>query len=437
MSRAQRPRLVVVGGGAAGLELATQLGQRLGRRGLADVLLVDPHLAHIWKPMLHEVASGTLDSYADTVDYLAQARAHHFRFVYGRMDGLDRKARELIVGSAIRAGTTLAPPRRIAYDTLIITVGSISNDFQVPGVAEHCWFLDNRDQADRFHEHFLSRYLQAQWQPEALTDGQRTVAIVGGGATGVEFAAELHAAMRQLSRYGFDRGPTSRDLDLVIIQAGPRLVPELPPALGATVGRALERLGIRVHLNARVVAVDGGGLRTSDGHYFPAHIKIWAAGIKAPDFLKDLDGLETDAMNRLVVRPDLQVTRDPDIFAAGDCAACPQPGSAQPVPPRAQAAHQQAMLLAHSMERRLRGKNLPQYIYRDYGSLVSLGRHTAVGNLMGNLTGNITVSGRIARWMYLGLHKLHQRALHGTTAVVLATLADLLSRPTRPRLKLH
>lgn len=387
--------------------------------------------------MLHEVAAGTLDSYGDTVDYLAQARAHHFRFVYGRMEGLDRKAHELILGSALRAGTTLAPPRRIPYDTLIITIGSISNDFHVPGVAEHCWFLDNREQADRFHEHFLSRYLQAQWQPEAQTDGQRTIAIIGGGATGVEFAAELHTAMRQLGRYGLDRTPSARDLGLVILQGAPRLVPELPPAIAATVTRSLERLGIRVHLDARVVRVDEGGVTTSDGTYFPAHTRIWAAGIKAPDFLRNLDGLETDAMNRLVVGLDLQVTRDPDIFAAGDCAACPQPGKAEPVPPRAQAAHQQAMLLARSLERRLRGKSLPVYVYRDYGSLVSLGRHTAVGNLMGNLTGSITVSGRIARWMYLGLHKLHQRALHGTAAVVLATLADLLSRPTRPRLKLH
>jgi NADH dehydrogenase len=165
---------------------------------------------------------------------------------------------------------------------------------------------------------------------------------------------------------------------------------------------------------------------------------VWAAGIKAPDFLAGIDGLETDRSNRLVVRPTLQTTRDDDIFALGDCACCVLPGSSAPVPPRAQAAHQQASLLVKSMIARLAGRSLPNFVYRDFGSLVSLGEYSTIGNLMGGLVGgSLRVEGLFARLMYRSLYKMHRLALEGYWRVAFETAANLISHRIEPRIKLH
>ena len=433
----KRHHIVIVGGGAGGLELVTSLGNKLGRKHKADITLIDEELTHVWKPLLHEVAAGTVDSYEDNLDYLAQAHWHHFRFRLGRMDGLNRDKREVYLAPTLdNSGNEIVPRRIFSYDTLIMAVGSVSNDFGIPGAREHCLFLDNRAQADHFQDLLLQRYLHAQTQTAPVQEAQLTVAIVGGGATGVELAAELRHTARQLVAYGLDRINPERDVKLVVIQAGPRLLPELPEALSHAIEAQLQQMGVAVHVNQRVERITADGLYTQEGLYIPATTKVWAAGIKAPDFLAHL-GLETNRINQLVVEPMLQTTLDKNIFAFGDCAACPQPDKTQAVPPRAQAAHQQASLLTKAMTRRLKGKTLPRYIYKDYGSLISLGRYSTLGNLMGNLTGSVMISGLFARLMYIALYKLHQRALHGTLRVALTSLANLLTRPTRPRLKLH
>jgi NADH dehydrogenase len=185
-----------------------------------------------------------------------------------------------------------------------------------------------------------------------------------------------------------------------------------------------------------VVEVTETGVRTKSGLVIPAELKIWSAGVKAHDFLKDLDGLETNRVNQLAVDRTLRTTRDPDVFAIGDCAAVPQPGSDRPVPPRAQAAYQEAQTLAKTLARRLEGEPPVEFVYNDYGSLVSLS-YSSVGNLMGNLLGTVMVEGMLARLTYLSLYKKHQLAVHGFVWVALTTLINLLRLRTEPRLKLH
>lgn len=432
------PRIVIVGGGAGGMELATKLGNRLGKRKKAEITLVDLSLTHLWKPLLHEVAAGTLDSHEDDLPYLAQARTHHFNFRLGRMIGLDRAQRLVKFAPFFdESGKEVVPARVLPYDLLVIAVGSVSNDFGVPGVKEHCAFLDNREQADQFQQTLLKNYLRASTQPEPLREGQLNVVIVGGGATGVELAAELHNTAQQLVAYGFDRIAPERDVKLVLIEAGERILSSLPTRLSTAVEMRLQELGVRLHTGELVTRVTAEGVYTKSGLFLPAEMKVWAAGIKAPDFLRDLDGLETNRLNQLVVHQTLQTTRDDNIFAFGDCAHCPQPGTDQPVPPRAQAAHQQASLLVKSIGRLLQGKPPLNYVYRDYGSLISLSRYTTVGNLMGNLTGDVMIEGRFARLIYQSLYKSHRIAIRGWIPVMLETVADLLTRPSRPRLKLH
>ncbi|WP_127478425.1 NAD(P)/FAD-dependent oxidoreductase [Sulfurivermis fontis] len=434
----ERPQIIVVGGGAGGLELVTALGDKLGRRKKADITLIDTSRTHVWKPLLHEVAAGTLDSHEDELEYLAQARWHHFRFRLGRMVGLDREKQEVLLAATHNEdGNVIVPERRFRYDMLVIAVGSLSNDFGIPGVKEHCLFLDTTAQAERFQRRLLDCMLRAHTQGEPVRPGQLDVAIVGAGATGVELAAQLHHVTRQLSAFGLDTIDPERHIKLHVIEASPRILPALPPRLSAAATADLARLGVVVHTNERVVEVTDDGIRTATGHFIPAAFRVWAAGIKAPDFLRDLAGLETNRINQLVVRPTLQTTRDDNIYAIGDCAACAIDEAGNTVPPRAQAAHQMASLVAKSILRRLRGKALPTYRYTDYGSLVTLGKYSTVGSLMGGLTGSLMVTGFIARVVYLSLYKMHQVALHGWTRTALLTLAHFLRRAVNPEIKLH
>lgn len=432
-------RIVIVGGGAGGLELATRLGDSVGKRGRASVTLVDVSPSHLWKPLLHEVAAGSLDSYAERLEYLAQGHWHHFHFRLGRMDGLDRARRLVHVAPTFdERGREVIPRRSFGYDTLVIAVGSVSNDFGVPGVREHCIRLDTVEQAQDFHRRHIDACLRANTQHEPVAPGQLTVAIVGAGATGVELAAELHDTTRELAAYGLEHIEPDKSLHLVLVEAAERILAGLPPRLSQAAATRLRELGVEILTGERVVRVDADGLHTASGRFIAASMMVWAAGIKAPEFLARLDGLETNRANQLLVRPTLQSTLDDDVFALGDCAACPMPEGGGIVPPRAQAAHQQASLLVRSIRRRLAGQPPLPYRYRDYGSLVALGRFSPVGNLMGKLSGgSVFIEGTLARLVYWGLHEMHQVALHGWFKTILATLANVINAPNRVAIKLH
>ncbi|MCL4158133.1 UNVERIFIED_CONTAM: hypothetical protein GTU68_036915, partial [Idotea baltica] len=307
------------------------------------------------------------------------------------------------------------------------------------GALEHSIALDTQEQAERFHRKLHNSLVRAQTQTTPLEDGQLQVAIVGAGATGVELAAELHNTTRELAAYGLDNIDAERDVKISIIEASDRLLPALPPKLSATVESELRKLDVEINTGERVTEVTAKGIKTHSGRFIPSALVVWAAGIKAPDFLKNIDGLETNSINQLVVEQTLQTTQDENIFAFGDCAACEWVGHTTNVPPRAQAAHQQASLLYKTMKYRAAGKQkLPIYKYTDYGSLVNLGRYSTVGSLMGAISGgSMYIEGLIARIMYRSLYKMHLMALHGFFSVFLQSVARLISRRTEPQVKLH
>ncbi|WMQ73664.1 MAG: NADH dehydrogenase [Sodalis sp.] len=427
-------KIVIIGGGAGGLELATSLGRKLGRHKRANITLVDHNHSHLWKPLLHEVATGSLDEGIDALSYLAHARNHAFQFQLGSMIDIDREHKQVLMDE-IRdeQGKLLVPARRLDYDILVMALGSTSNDFGTPGVKEHCIFLDNPRQAQHFHNEMLNLFLKFSAQGDL--EEKVNIAIVGGGATGVELSAELHNAVQQLHSYGF-KG-LHQALNVTLAEAGERILPALPPRISAAAHQELTKLGVRVLTKTMVTSADAGGLHTKDGEYIQAELMVWAAGIKAPDFMKALVGLETNRVNQLVVEPTLQTTRDPHIFAIGDCASCAMPAGGV-VPPRAQAAHQMASRAHGNILALLRGHTLKPYTYKDHGSLVSLSRFSTVGNLMGNMIhGSMMIEGRIARALYISLYRMHQIALHGYIKTGLIMLVDRINRVIRPHLKLY
>jgi NADH dehydrogenase len=432
-------RIVIVGGGAGGLELATQLGRTLGKRKEALITLVDRSRTHLWKPLLHQVAAGSMDLNDHELDYLYQARWHHFQFRLGRMDGLDRAKKEIHLAPTFDdTGREVLPAHSIGYDTLVIALGSTTNDFGTPGAAEHAISLDNPQQAALFHSRLLNACLRANAQSGPLEAWQLHIAIIGAGATGVELAAELHNTIREFLSFGLDRIQPEQDIKITIVEAAPKILPALTERLSAAVASLLNRLNVEVLTGERVTEVSSRGVKTATGREIPAELVVWAAGIKAPDFLRDIGGLETNRINQLVVTQTLQTTRDPNVFAFGDCASCPWPEKKTAVPPRAQSAHQQASHLYRMLPRHLQGESLRPFEYRDFGSLISLGKFSTVGSLMGSITrGSVMIEGLFAKIMYLSLYKMHEFALHGFTKVFLDTLARIITRRTEPHIKLH
>jgi len=433
-------RIVVVGGGAGGLELATRLGDKLGRRKLADVTLIDKCRAHLWKPLLHEVAAGSMDLSVHEIDFLAQAHWHHFRYRIGELIGLDRGNREVHLAPHVdEEGKEVTPARTFPYDTLVIAIGSQSNDFGTPDLREHAFSLDTPLQAKRFHKRLVDAYIRGHAQSTQLRPEQLHVAIIGAGATGAELAAELHYTTRQFIAYGLDRIDPEKDMQIELIEAADRILPALPERLSVAATKLLENLGVRVRTSSKVAKVLDTGVKLATEAFIPAELVVWAAGVRAPDVLKDLDGLESNRVGQLVVLPTLQTTRDANVFAFGDCAACPWTGKeGQNVPPRAQAAHQQGSHIFKQIKRRLAAQGPIPWHYRDFGSLVSLGEYSTVGSLMGGLLGrSLWVEGLFARLMYRSLYKMHEYALHGPTKVTLDTLGRLITRRSEPHVKLH
>ncbi|MGR6861717.1 NAD(P)/FAD-dependent oxidoreductase [uncultured Aliivibrio sp.] len=427
-------KIVIVGGGAGGLELATKFGRTLGRKGRAEVTLVDRKTSHLWKPLLHEVATGSLDEGVDAISYRAHAKNHSFDFQMGSLCDINRD-RKFITLAEIKDehGELLIPTREIEYDYLILAIGSTSNDFNTPGVRENCIFLDSPEQAHRFRTEMNNQFLKLHMHPTQKTVD---IAIVGAGATGVELSAELHNAIKELRLYGFGDLDSAK-LNVSLVEAGERILPALPPRISSAAHSELTKLGVNVRTMTMVTKADSEGLHTKDGDVIPAQIMVWAAGIKAPDFMKDIAGLETNRINQLVVKPTLQTTRDDDIFVIGDLASCEKPEGGF-VPPRAQAAHQMASHAFKNIVAKMTDRDMKPYIYKDHGSLVSLSNFSTVGSLMGNLTkGSMMVEGRIARIVYISLYRMHQIALHGVFKTTLIMLVGRINRVLRPSLKLH
>jgi NADH:ubiquinone reductase (H+-translocating) len=434
-----KTQIVIVGGGAGGLELVRRLGAKLGRDAY-DVILIERNQTHIWKPLLHEVAAGSLDANLDEVGYRSHGHRWGYRFFLGSLETIDREARQVVVAPILdEDGIEIIGRHRIRYDYLILCLGAVSNDFGTPGVREHCLFLEDREQADRFRQKLLNHCLRVSrtMTTDSGADAYVNVTIVGGGATGVELAAELFNAASALKHYGLEVFDESR-LRVTLVEAGPRILPALPINLAEAAHKELEALGVRVLVNTAITEATSTGMGTRTGEVIGADLKIWAAGVRAPDVLKDIAGLETTRSNQLVVRPTLQTTRDDRIFAIGDCCYFKLDDSDRPVPPRAQAAHQMVRTAYRNVLSLIADRPLETFVYRDRGSLVSLSRYSTVGSLMGNLVGGrMAVEGRIARMVYLSLYRMHLISVHGWLKGIALILVGHVNRVVRPRLKFH
>ena len=433
MSHRATTRIVIVGGGAGGLELATKLGHAYRKSTSTSVLLLDKHPFHVWKPLFHEVASGSLDVDMDGIDFRSHAANHGFEFQLGSLTGLHR-TNKIVTLDAIcdEDGSVLIPEREIEYDILVLAIGSITNDFGIPGVREHCLTIDDTHEAERFHKGLLNQFLKIKAQKK---DAPLTITIVGAGATGVELTAELYKVADYLRVYGFQNVDRS-SLRVNLVEASERILSALPHRISEMAGGVLEELGVQILVQTQVQSVGATGVFVDDGAFLPSDITVWCAGVKCQDVLDQIGGLSTTRRHQVIVRPTLQAQDDPSIYALGDCAACEQEGG-QFVPPRAQSAHQMATAVAANIRRHMKGKPQKPFRYRDHGSLVSFAEYSSVGVLSYMTKHRFFVEGSIAKYLYISLYRLHQIALHGYINTALTMIVGRINRKLRPRLKLH
>lgn len=428
-------KIVVVGGGAGGLELVTKLSKSLGKKGQAEVILVDRSRTHIWKPLLHEVAAGIINKASDGVDYRLHAAQNGYQFQLGNMSFIDRENKSIYLDPLYdEDGIEILPERTVEYDYLVMAIGSVTNDFGTLGVAEYCYCLDSLSQAEKFHRALLNQLLKIN---QAGIEKQRIhVAIVGAGATGTELAAQLHHVGNLASAYGMPEMSADR-LKVSVLEAGPRILPALPEKIAASARHALTKLGIDVLENTRVQRADDGGFLTADDRRINADLMVWSAGVKAPDFLLSLNLFELNRANQILVTPELQSTIDETIFAIGDCCGVMQENGKW-VPPRAQSAHQMASLVAANIQCLFKEKPMQPYSYTDYGSLVHLSKYSTVGSLMGKLSNSsMFIEGRLARMVYVSLYNMHLFAVHGWFKGTLILLMRKVNNWVSPKLKLH
>lgn len=423
-------RIVVVGGGIAGIVTATHLGREFRRTESADVLLIDHNRAHVWKPMLHTFAAGTADYTNENISFISHAKLNGFKYWPGELRSLDRSRKAVDLGPVPLPDPeeTLAG-RSIPYDTLILAVGSRADDFGTPGVAENCHFIDDIREAEAFSELFRSRIYQAV---AGRTDLH--VVVVGGGATGVELSAQLSQHVETLSSYATNGIPTH--LRLTLIENGSRVLGPFPERISKAVEAKLRQLGIEVRTSTKVVGADAKGVILDGNRRIDANLIVWAAGVKAPEVTSKL-GLEVNRKGQIVVRPTLQSQADENVFALGDCSSLSGPNG-KPLPTTAQVARQQAVFLARSLAGHLKqNKPLAEFRFRDMGSLVSLGDYAAYGTLgsYGFFRGGF-LKGRVAQLAHAALYRMHQMDLYGPARGGVTWLADDLTRAVRPRILL-
>lgn len=423
--------ILIVGGGIGGLVLASRLARNTVLKQRARVTLVDGNASHAWKPMLHTFAAGTTHAYQHKVPYVAHAKRHGFQYVPGALQAIDRETKKIEISPIIGPdGKIVLEARRKEYELLVLATGSTANDFGIPGVAQHCHFIDSLGSADTFRIRLKFDLIRA-----AERDLPLKIAIVGGGATGVELAAEVSQVVEFAEAYG------TKDLrnrvHLVLIDAGSRLLEPFPEEVSNRAQAMLRKLGVEIRLNTTVLSVNDRQLDLSDGSSIDSSLKVWAAGIKSGDSISVNPELETTRTGQTVVNDALQATNDASIFAIGDCSSYKPVGAERPLPATAQVARQQAVFLSKQLPRVLDGMSPGAFSYRDLGSVVSLGNYNAYGSLgKDGLFRDAFFAGRLAQWTHSMLYRMHQADLHGFLPSAGLWLSDSVSRLVRPNMRL-
>jgi len=356
-------RIVIVGGGFAGLHLVRHLVGRL-RRDEVELTLIDRNNYHLFTPLLYQIATGELPPHAVAYPLRAALSPHGFRFVRAEVHAVDLASR------AIRTSEG-----DFLYDIAVLVPGSVTNDFGIPGVKEHALVVKGLTDGRALRHRILSVFEEAGAEAEAAKrKALLSFAIVGAGPVGVELSASMRDLMDHTLRPIYPTIDIAHEPSLTLIDGADRVVPGMNPRLSDIAYRRLRQLGVEVRLGTLAAEVTADGLRTKDGAGIKAHTVVWAGGVKANPLLASLD-LPKDKDGRLVVDQFFRAGGRDDVLSIGDAAAFDFEG--RPLPMLAQVAVLEAPAAAANLVHLVRGEPLERYHYHRKGDLVALGRASA------------------------------------------------------------
>ncbi len=369
-TEARRPRVVILGGGFAGIGAARALED-----ADADVVLFDRHDYHTFQPLLYQLATGLLET---------SAVGHSLRdLVKDQGNAVIHKTTVTAVDLAARE-VQFAEMEPLTYDYLVIALGAEVNFFGTEGASEHAFPMYTLPDAVRLKEHLLGRWEAADKDPALIEDGALNVVVVGGGPTGVESAGALAELYRGDFAKDYPAVPQEK-ARVVLVEAGPQLFSMFKPDLRSYTEKALQERTVEVITGEAVASITPTRVTLKSGTTLDAHTLVWGAGLQGNRLVQSL-GLELERGNRIGVGPELTVPDHPEVYAVGDIAAITDAKTEHVLPQLGSVGLQSGEHAGETIARRLAGKETKPFKYRDKGTMATIGRGAAVVEMLGGRT---------------------------------------------------
>lgn len=401
MENSNKMKVLILGAGFAGIYTAINLSRKLKKRKDVEITLVDGNRYHLFKPMLHEVATGSVDPTHIIQPIRTVIKGRGFNFVEGLVQGIDlknkkvsicsecaycEKVKEMNISEFDIAGSCLKPIKKkeIDYDYLVLALGGVPNFYNIPGVTENAFPLYSLEDAVRIREHVVRAFEIADHiEDHEIRNRLLTFVVAGAGPTGIEFITELHDWIfgSLIENYENIKDEHPR---LILVEAGHDVLPFSAENIRKDANRTMAEMKIEIMVDSPVIKLEKNSVKIGgkDPRLIESSTLVWAAGVKSNDLIAGLD-VEKDRIGRVTVDKYLQVAAFPGVYAVGDCAHFQTQEMSVPLPQTGQVAVQEASCLVENIVRSIEGKELKPFSYRELGSMVSLGERTAVSNIFG------------------------------------------------------
>ena len=383
-SNDSRPRVLVLGGGFAGIGAAQNL-----RKSDVEVVLVDKHDYHTFQPLLYQVATGLLEQ---------PAVGHPIRGLFHKQENIRVHQDEVTAIDLDAREVSFSELEPLSYDYLVLALGAEVNFFGVEGAAEHAFPLYTLPDAVRLKDHVLERWESADRKPSLIEDGALNVVVVGGGPTGVETAGAMAELYNGVFRKDYP-DVSSEQATITLVEASPEIFAMFKENLRAYTVEALEKRGVEVTTGEVVASIAPERITLKSGTVLPAHTLVWGAGLQGNELIRSL-GLELERGNRIGVDEELRIAKHPEVYAVGDIAAITDAKTEQVLPQLGSVALQSGEHAGETIARLVAGKETKPFKYKDKGTMATIGRGAAVVQMLGGKT----MKGRKAQLAWSAVH---------------------------------
>jgi NADH:ubiquinone reductase (H+-translocating) len=410
MSESPRKRILILGGGFAGLYAAMELEKTLARDPDVEVTLINRENFFLFTPMLHEVAASDLD--LTTIVNPVRKMLKRVSFFAGEVESIDVSRKQVVVSHGFDHHQ-----HSLTYDHLVLGLGSITNFYGLPGLEERALTMKSLGDAIRLRNHVIAHLEEADSECVKEKNALLTFVVAGGGFAGVETVAGLNDFVRDaLPSYSHLKEEMLR---VVLVHPGAVVLPELGEKLGAYAQKKLAERGVEIRVQTKVKAVSARGVELSDGTMIESNTLVWTAGTSPNPLLQELPCKKE--RGRVAVNECMEVIDWPGVWALGDCAAVPDSATGKPCPPTAQHALRQGKVLAQNIMTAIRGGHRKPFVFSTIGQLAAIGKRTGVANILG-----VNFSGFLAWWLWRTIYLSKLPRFEKKLRVALDWTLDLL-----------